>query len=51
MARRALENASRAHKIVLIAAKEGPDTAQMIFNPEPSYAGLNEEETVGAQGL
>lgn len=43
--RGALERASRAHKIALIAAKEGPDTAQKIFNPEPSYAGLNEEET------
>jgi hypothetical protein len=43
--RGALERASRAHKIAIIAAKEGPDTAQKIFNPEPSYAGLNEEET------
>jgi hypothetical protein len=43
--RGALERASRAHKIALIAAKEGPDTAQRIFNPEPSYAGMNEEET------
>ncbi len=43
--RGALERASRAHKIALIAAKEGPDAAQRIFNPEPSYAGMNEEET------
>ncbi len=43
--RGALERASRAHRIALIAAKEGPDTAQRIFNPEPSYAGMSEEET------
>jgi hypothetical protein len=43
--RGALERARRTHKIALIAAKEGPDTAQHIFNPEPSYAGMNEEET------
>jgi hypothetical protein len=43
--RGALERAGRMHKIALIATKEGPDTAQRIFNPEPSYAGMNEEKT------
>jgi hypothetical protein len=43
--RGALERAGRTHKFALIAAKEGPDTAQWIFNPEPSHAGMNEEET------
>jgi hypothetical protein len=43
--RGALERAGRTHKIALIDTKEGPDTAQHIFNPEPSYAGMNEEET------
>jgi hypothetical protein len=43
--RGALERAGRMHKIALIATKEGPDTAQRIFNPEPSYTGMNKEET------
>ena len=43
--RGALERAGRTHKIALVGAKEGPDTAQRIFNPEPTYAGMNEEET------
>ena len=33
--RGALERAGRTHKIALVGAKEGPDTAQRIFNPEP----------------
>jgi len=41
-----LEKASRAHKIALITAKEGLDTAQRVFNPELLHAGMKEEETM-----
>ncbi len=40
-----LEKASRAHKIVLITAKEGLDTAQRVFNPELLHAGVKEVST------
>jgi hypothetical protein len=43
--RRTLEKTSRAYKIALIAAKEGPDSAQRIFNPEPTSVGKDGEET------
>jgi hypothetical protein len=32
------------HKMALVAAKEGPDCAQRMFNPAPTYEELEEEE-------
>ncbi len=42
--RASLEKANRAVKILYVAAKEGGDAAQRIFNPEPTFAGMNDEE-------
>jgi hypothetical protein len=42
--RASLEKANRAIKILYVAAKEGGDAAQRIFNPEPTFAGMNDEE-------
>ncbi len=35
---------ARLHKLSLVAAKEGPDCAQWMFNPAPTYGELEEEE-------
>ena len=40
-----LEMAAKLHKMSLVAAKEGPDCAQKIFNPAPTYGELEKEET------
>jgi hypothetical protein len=37
--------AAKLHKMSLVAAKEGPDCAQKIFNPAPTYGELEKEET------
>ncbi len=42
--RTSLEKANRAVKILYVAAKEGGDAAQWIFNLEPTFAGMNDEE-------
>jgi hypothetical protein len=42
--RGSLERANRAVKILYVAAMEGGDAAQRIFNPEPTFAGMNDEE-------
>jgi hypothetical protein len=42
--RGSLEKANRAVKILYVAAKEGGDADQRIFNPEPTFAGMNYEE-------
>ncbi len=39
---------ARLHKMSLVAAKEGPDCAQWMFNPAPTYGELEEgSEAVG----
>jgi hypothetical protein len=39
-----LEKMACLHKMSLVAAKEGPDCAQRMFNPAPTYGELEEEE-------
>jgi len=43
--RSSLEKAARLHKISLVAAVEGPDAAQKVFNPAPTYGEMDDEET------
>jgi hypothetical protein len=42
--RAVLDMAAKLHRMSLVAAKDGPDCAQKIFNPAPTYGELNEEE-------
>jgi hypothetical protein len=42
--RTVLEMAAKLHRMSLVAAMEGPDCAQIIFNPAPTYGELDEEE-------
>ena len=42
--RTVLDMAAKLHRMSLVAAKEGPDCAQKIFNPAPTYGELEEEE-------
>jgi hypothetical protein len=42
--RTVLEMAAKLHRMSLVAAMEGPDCAQIIFNPAPTYRELDEEE-------
>jgi len=44
-ARMTLEKVGRLHKISLVAAKDGADIAHRIFNPEPTFAEMDDEET------
>jgi hypothetical protein len=44
-ARLTLEKVGRLHKISLVAAKDGADIAHRIFNPEPTFAEMDDEET------
>ncbi len=39
-----LEKMARLHRMSLVAAKEGPDCAQRLFNPAPTYTEMEEEE-------
>ncbi len=39
-----LEKMARLHRMSLVAAKEGPDCAQRLFNPAPTYTEMDEEE-------
>ncbi len=39
-----LEKMARLHKMSLVAAKEGPDCAQRMFNPALTYREVEEEE-------
>jgi hypothetical protein len=39
-----LEMTARLHKMSLVAAMEGPDCAQRVFNPAPTYGEMEEEE-------
>ncbi len=43
--RTVLDMAAKLHRMSLVAAKEGPDCAQKIFYPAPTYGELDEEET------
>lgn len=43
--RAVMEQAAKLHSMSLVAAKEGPDMAQKIFIPAPTYGDLGEEET------
>jgi hypothetical protein len=40
-----LEKVGRLHKISLVEAKDGADIAHRIFNPEPTFAEMDDEET------
>jgi hypothetical protein len=42
--RTVLDMAAKLHGMSLVAAKEGPDCWQKIFNPAPTYSELEEEE-------
>ncbi len=42
--RTVLDMAAKLHRMFLVAAKEGLDLAQKIFNPAPTYGELDEEE-------
>jgi ribosomal protein L17 len=42
--RGALEKMARLHRMSLVAAKEGPDCAQRLYNPAPTYTEMEEEE-------
>jgi hypothetical protein len=44
-ARMTLEKVGRLHKMSLVAAKDGADIAHRIFNPEPTFDEMDDEET------